>query len=258
VTPIGRRIKSEVSVNRRSYCPNASERLSSQRRFHEDLTHPRCDKQATSEREPTGGECSPQASVRAPRPVGLIALWNCWLMQMVARRTLTAAFQSCFSAVGLTLATPYLTSFGDERVRAWGVDGLLSDKTRPPGKKPLLHGVPHKALLRTTNETPPRAAQWGVHQWCKPSASATRAYRAEAGLKLGSGIKRPQHEERMIDVVGRLQENQAGMFVVSLAAQVNSVSATLPHIRQPAVSWPHRNSLDHQCVFSTCLLSHTH
>ena len=55
-----------------------------------------------------------------PRPVGLIALWNCWLMQMVARRTLTAAFQSCFSAVGLTLATPYLTSFGDERVRAWG------------------------------------------------------------------------------------------------------------------------------------------
>src|ERR1700719_1341936 len=33
------------------------------------------------------------------------------------RRTLTAAFQSRFSAVGLTLATPYLTSFGDERVR---------------------------------------------------------------------------------------------------------------------------------------------
>ena len=56
-----------------------------------------------------------------PHPVGLIALWNCGLMKMVAgRRTLTAAFQSCFSAVGLTLATPYLTSFGDERVRAWG------------------------------------------------------------------------------------------------------------------------------------------
>src|SRR2546423_622175 len=36
------------------------------------------------------------------------------------RRTLTAAFQSCFSAVSLMLATPYLTSFGDERVRAWG------------------------------------------------------------------------------------------------------------------------------------------
>lgn len=54
-----------------------------------------------------------------PRPVGLIAL------ELLANangrwRTLTAAFQSCFSAVGLTLATPYLTSFGDERVRAWG------------------------------------------------------------------------------------------------------------------------------------------
>ena len=45
-----------------------------------------------------------------PRPVGLIAL------KLLANangrwRTLTAAFQSCFSAVGLTLATPYLTSF---------------------------------------------------------------------------------------------------------------------------------------------------
>jgi hypothetical protein len=55
-----------------------------------------------------------------PRPVGLIALWNCWLMQMVAGGLLTAAFQSCFGAAGLTLATPYLTSFGDERMRAWG------------------------------------------------------------------------------------------------------------------------------------------
>ena len=33
-----------------------------------DLTRARCDKQATSEREPTGGQCSPQASVRAPAP----------------------------------------------------------------------------------------------------------------------------------------------------------------------------------------------
>src|SRR6516162_5215588 len=40
--------------------------------------------------------------------------------------------------------------------------------------------------------------------------------------------------------------------------QINTLSATLPHIRQPAVSWPHRNSLDHQCVFSTRLLPHTH
>ena len=35
-----------------------------------DLTRARCDKQATSEREPTGGQCSPQASVRAqPRRI---------------------------------------------------------------------------------------------------------------------------------------------------------------------------------------------
>jgi hypothetical protein len=52
-----------------------------------------------------------------PGPVGLIALWSCGLMQMVAGGLKAA---SCFSAVGLTLATPYRTSFGDERVRAWG------------------------------------------------------------------------------------------------------------------------------------------
>ena len=34
--------------------------------------------------------------------------------------TLTAAFQSCLSVAGLTLATPHLAGFGDERVRAWG------------------------------------------------------------------------------------------------------------------------------------------
>ena len=43
-----------------------------------------------------------------------------WANANGRRGTLTAAFQSCFSTVGLTLATPYLTSFGDERVRAWG------------------------------------------------------------------------------------------------------------------------------------------
>jgi hypothetical protein len=53
------------------------------------------------------------------RPVGLIALWNCRLMQMVAADS-TAALQSCFGAVGLTPATSCRTSFGDERVRAWG------------------------------------------------------------------------------------------------------------------------------------------
>src|ERR1700681_3685507 len=42
-----------------------------------------------------------------------------------------------------------------ERYVAEGVDGLLRDKTRPPGKKPLSVAVKRKVLTKTASETPP-------------------------------------------------------------------------------------------------------
>jgi hypothetical protein len=47
-----------------------------------------------------------------------------------------------------------------ERYIAEGVDGLLRDKTRPSGKKPLSGKVRLKVLAKTANETPANATHW--------------------------------------------------------------------------------------------------
>jgi hypothetical protein len=58
-----------------------------------------------------------------------------------------------------------------ERYIAEGVDGLLRDKTRPSGKKPLSRKVRLKVLAKTPNETPASATHWSRasmadgHQW---------------------------------------------------------------------------------------------
>src|SRR3954468_628961 len=47
-----------------------------------------------------------------------------------------------------------------ERYIEEGVDGLLRDKTRPPGKKPLSLAVKRKVLAKTASEPPPNATHW--------------------------------------------------------------------------------------------------
>jgi len=47
-----------------------------------------------------------------------------------------------------------------ERYIAEGIDGLLRDKTRPSGKKPLSRKVRLKVLAKTANETPANATHW--------------------------------------------------------------------------------------------------
>jgi hypothetical protein len=44
-----------------------------------------------------------------------------------------------------------------ERYIAEGIEGLLRDKTRPPGKKPLSPAVKRKVLSKTASELPPNA-----------------------------------------------------------------------------------------------------
>ena len=54
-------------------------------------------------------------------------------------------------------------------VRRWrrryaqaGVEGLLKDATRPPGRKPLTAAVIQRVLDMTLHEKPPRATHWSV------------------------------------------------------------------------------------------------
>lgn len=67
-----------------------------------------------------------------------------------------------------------------------GVDGLLRDKTRPPGRKPLPQKVKLKVLKMTASVTPPNATHWSVRTMAKAAGiSHTSVQRiwSEAGLK---------------------------------------------------------------------------
>src|ERR1700687_1733467 len=47
-----------------------------------------------------------------------------------------------------------------ERYIEEGVDGLMRDKSRPPGKKPLSAAIKRKVLTKTAKETPANATHW--------------------------------------------------------------------------------------------------
>ena len=64
-----------------------------------------------------------------------------------------------------------------ERYVEEGIDGLLRDKTRPPGKKPLSAAVKHKVLAKTGSETPTRPTG-ACGRWRRRWGSATPACNA--------------------------------------------------------------------------------
>src|SRR5262245_15237027 len=72
-----------------------------------------------------------------------------------------------------------------ERYIAEGVEGLLRDKTRPPGKKPLSAAVKRKVLSKTASELPPNATHWSRSSMAaamRISPSSVGRIWAEAGL----------------------------------------------------------------------------
>ncbi len=91
-----------------------------------------------------------------------------------------------------------------------GVDGLLRDKTRPPGRKPLSSETKAKVLAKTARETPPDATHWSVRTMAKAmgvSRTSVQRIWAEAGLKphLTAKFKvpnDPHFEEKVTDIVG--------------------------------------------------------
>ena len=54
-----------------------------------------------------------------------------------------------------------------ERFMTDGVDGLLRDKTRPPGKAPVPEAVVTELVEKTLHETPPEATHWTAQAMAK-------------------------------------------------------------------------------------------
>jgi transposase len=125
-----------------------------------------------------------------------------------------------------------------ERYVAKGVDGLLHDKTRPPGKKPLPAAVKRKVLTKTASETPPNATHWSRASMAAEmglSPSSVGRIWAEAGLKPHL-VRRfkisndPQFEEKVTDVVGLYMNppDRALVLCVDEKSQIQALDRTQP------------------------------
>jgi len=125
-----------------------------------------------------------------------------------------------------------------ERYVEEGVDGLLRDKTRPPGKKPLSAAVKRKVLSKTAGEKPPNATHWSVRSMAKVAGiSHTSVQRiwAEAGLKPHL-VRRfkisndPQFEEKVTDVVGLYLNppDRALVLCIDEKSQIQALDRTQP------------------------------
>jgi len=91
-----------------------------------------------------------------------------------------------------------------------GVDGLLRDKTRPPGRKPLPPEIIRKVVSKTTTERPAEATHWSARMMAKAvgiAPSSVQKIWRDHGLKphLVRQFKLstdPDFEAKLIDVVG--------------------------------------------------------
>ena len=125
-----------------------------------------------------------------------------------------------------------------ERYIAEGVDGLLRDKTRPSGKKPLSRKIKLKVLAKTANATPVNATHWSRASMAAEmgiSPSSVGRIWAEAGLKPHL-VRRfkisndPQFEEKVTDVVGLYMNppDRALVLCVDEKSQIQALDRTQP------------------------------
>src|SRR3982074_65506 len=125
-----------------------------------------------------------------------------------------------------------------ERYIAEGVDGLLRDKTRPGGKKPLLRKVRLKVLAKTANAMPANATHWSRASMAAEigiSPSSVGRIWAEAGLKPHL-VRRfkisndPQFEEKVTDVVGLYMNppDRALVLCVDEKSQIQALDRPQP------------------------------
>jgi transposase len=125
-----------------------------------------------------------------------------------------------------------------ERYIADGVDGLMRDKTRPAGRKPLPRKVRLRVLAKTANQTPANATHWSRASMAAEmgiSPSSVGRIWAEAGLKPHL-VRRfkisndPQFEEKVTDVVGLYLNppDRALVLCVDEKSQIQALDRTQP------------------------------
>src|SRR5215218_672288 len=124
------------------------------------------------------------------------------------------------------------------RFAAEGVAGLLRDKTRPPGRKPLAASVIQQVVTKTTTETPPAATHWTARAMARAvgiAASSVQKVWQAHGLKphLVRRFKLsndPAFAEKLVDIVGLYVNppDRALVLAVDEKSQIQALDRTQP------------------------------
>jgi transposase len=119
-----------------------------------------------------------------------------------------------------------------------GIDGLLRDKTRKPGRAPLSTGVVAKVLALTCSEPPGEATHWTGRAMAKAVGISLRAvqrlwdaHRLQPHrLRTFKRSNDPKFAEKVEDVVGLYMDPPAHAVVVSIdeKSQIQALDRTQP------------------------------
>ncbi len=125
-----------------------------------------------------------------------------------------------------------------ERFMEEGVDGLVHDKTRPPGKAPLAPDVIKRVVAMTHEEPPGEATHWTVRAMAKAMAISKRSVQriwAAHGLKphLVKTFKLsndPKFADKLHDIVGLYMNPPEHALVLSVdeKSQIQALDRTQP------------------------------
>jgi len=127
-----------------------------------------------------------------------------------------------------------------ERFMTDGVDGLLHDKTRPPGKAPIPEAIVAELIEKTLHETPPEATHWTVRDMAKAmgiaASTVQKIWRAHGlaphrfrQFKLSNDIA---FVDKLQDVVGLYVNPPAHAVVLSMdeKSQIQALDRTQPSL----------------------------
>jgi transposase len=113
-----------------------------------------------------------------------------------------------------------------------GVDGLLGDKTRPPGRPPLLAATVATVLALTYYEPPDEATHWTGRAMARKVGISLRAVQRiwQAHGLQPHRIRTPALAEKVEDIVGLYMAPPAHAIVLSIdeKSQIQALDRTQP------------------------------
>jgi transposase len=124
------------------------------------------------------------------------------------------------------------------RYTAKGVDGLLKDATRPPGRKPLTAETIKRVVHMTLHEKPPNATQWSARSMAKAAGTSYtsvqrvwRAHELKPHLVKTFKVSRDKNfAAKVEDVVGLYLNppDKALVLCVDEKSQIQALDRTQP------------------------------